>query len=80
MFVNIKKLYKSAVKCDDQRQYKIIIEAAVFYTSGGLTNNSTMAMGASDTQNNPIKRKYIGPFLELLCVKQKNWYPLIGIR
>ena len=34
---NIKKLYQSAVKCDDQQQYKAILEAAVVYTPEGFS-------------------------------------------
>ena len=33
---NIKKLYKSAGKCDDQHQSKSIIEAAMVSTPEGL--------------------------------------------
>ena len=36
---NINKLYKYAVKCDDQQQYKAIIEAQMFATTEVLTDN-----------------------------------------
>ena len=36
---NIKTLYKQAGNCDDQKQFKYIIEAAMFSTPEGFTNN-----------------------------------------
>ena len=40
MSENIKKIYKSAVKRDDQQQYKAIIEEAMVFTPEGFTCNS----------------------------------------
>ena len=40
---NIKILCKSAGKCDDQHQYKAIIEASMVYTPEGFTKNSKMS-------------------------------------
>ena len=37
---NIKTLYKQAVKCDDQQQFKYIIEAYMVSTPELFTNNS----------------------------------------
>ena len=37
---NINKLYKHAGKCDDQQQFKDILEAAMVSTPEGFTNNS----------------------------------------
>ena len=37
---NIKKLYKHSGKCDDQQQFKDILEDAIVYTPEGFTNNS----------------------------------------
>ena len=37
---NIKKLYKSSDKCDDQNKYKDIIESGIFSTPEGLTKKS----------------------------------------
>ena len=39
---NIKKLYKSAVKYNYQRKYKLILEASIFSTPEGGTYNSLM--------------------------------------
>ena len=40
---NVKKLYKSAVKCDDQQQYKAIIVSTMVSTTDGGTNNIPMS-------------------------------------
>ena len=37
---NINKIYKHAGKCDEQQQFKDIIEAAMVYTLEGFTDNS----------------------------------------
>ena len=39
---NIKKLYKQSGKCDDQQQFKDILEAAMFSTPDGITDNITI--------------------------------------
>ena len=39
---NIKKLYTYAGKCDDQQQYKAIIEVELFSSLEIFTNNSPM--------------------------------------
>ena len=38
-----KKLYKSAVKCDDQQQYTTIIESTMVSTPEVLAENSPMS-------------------------------------
>ena len=40
---NIKKLYKQAGKSDDQQKFKDIIEADMFSTPKGFTNNSPIS-------------------------------------
>ena len=42
MSVNIKKLYKTAGKCDGQQQYKAMLEAEIVSTPERFTNHSTM--------------------------------------
>ena len=37
---NIKKIYKQAVKCDNQQQFKDILEAVMVSTPGGFTDDS----------------------------------------
>ena len=69
---NIKKIYASARKFDDQQQYKDIIEAAVFATPDIFTDNITMSPGTSVTIRNPIARKPLHPFTEVLDVKKKT--------
>ena len=38
--LNIKKLYQHAGKCDNQQQFKDIVEAAMVSSPEGFTNNS----------------------------------------
>ena len=46
---NIKNIYKQAGKCDDQQQFKDILEADMVSTPEGLTNNSPIyPMGKYD--------------------------------
>ena len=68
---NIKKLYTSAVKCDNQQHYKAILEATMVFTTDIFTYNSTMSPGPSVTVNNRIARKSIRLFTEVLDVKIK---------
>ena len=49
---NIKNVYKQAGKCDNQQQFKDIIEAAMVSTPGGFTNNSRI----STMTSTPIKK------------------------
>ena len=72
---NIKKLYKSARKCDDQHQYKAIIEAAMVSTTGRFTENSQMSPGPSATVKNPSARKSLHIFTEVFYVKRKAFCP-----
>ena len=67
----MKKLYKHAGKCDDQKQFKDILEAAMFYTPEGFTNNSTIYPIIST----PVKKLSAGKslclFTNILYVKNK---------
>ena len=49
---NIKKLRKQADKCDDQQQFKDILEADMVSTPERFTNNSPI----SPTTSTPIKK------------------------
>ena len=51
---NIKKLYKQAGKCDDQQQFKDILEAAMVSTPEGFTDNSPIYT----TTSKPIKKPH----------------------
>ena len=59
---NIKNLYKSAGKYDDQQQYKAIIEAAIVYTTELFTDNITMSPSQSVIVKNPSARKSFRQF------------------
>ena len=50
---NIKKLYKQAGKCDNQQQFKDIIEAAIVSTPEGFTDDSTISPMTSKPVNKP---------------------------
>ena len=46
---NIKKLFKSSGKCNDQQQYKAIIESLMVSTPEGFTDKILMSPGQSVT-------------------------------
>ena len=69
---NIKKLYKHFGKCDDQQQFKDIIEADMFYTPEGFTNNSPIFPMISTPVKKPSARKPLCLFTNILDVKNKN--------
>ena len=54
---NIKKLYKQSGKCDEQQQFKDILEAAMFYTTEGFTDNSPISPMTSTPVKKPSVRK-----------------------
>ena len=54
---NIKKLYKQAGKCDDQQQFKDIIEAAMVSTTEGFTDDSTISPMTSTPVKKPSVQK-----------------------
>ena len=67
----IKKLYKSAGKCDNQQKYTYIIESAIVYTPEGLTGNSPMPPGPYIYVKNKLNK--ISPEIsESLDVKHKT--------
>ena len=49
---NIKKLYKQASKCDDQKQFKEILEATMVSTPEGFTDDSPI----SPMKSTPVKK------------------------
>ena len=73
-FFLVKKFQKSTVKCDDQQQYKSIIEASTVSTPDGQTNNSPIYVGMLGTLNNPSTRNLVGQFLALLDAKQRTGF------
>ena len=54
---NVKKLYKSSGKWDDQQHYKAIIESEMVSTPEGFTYNSPMSPNQYVTVKNPLARK-----------------------
>ena len=60
------KIYKNAGKCDDQQQYKDIIEAATISAPEGYNEKIMMTPNQSDPTKNTSARK---PLVKI----QKNW-------
>ena len=67
----INKLYKQAGKCDYQKKFKDIIEAAVVYTPEGFNNDSPIYPMTSTPVNKPCARKSLCLFTTILYVKNK---------
>ena len=68
----INKLYKHAGKCDDQKQFKDIPEAAMVSTTEGFTNNSTRSPMTPTPVKKPSARKSLCFFTNILDVKKKT--------
>ena len=66
------KLYNSAGKCDDQQQYKAILEAAMVSTPELLTNNIPMSSVPYVPVKQPNARKSLRQFSETLNFKPNN--------
>ena len=54
---NIKNLYKQAGKCDDQQQFKDILEDDMVSTTKGFTGNSPISLRTSTPVKKPSSRK-----------------------
>ena len=72
------KNYKYDVKCDDQQQYKAILELAMVSTTGGIIYNSTIAANTSENAKNPIARNSLNQFWELFNAKQITFVHWLG--
>ena len=46
------KIYKQAVKCEDQQQFKVILENSIVSNTEGFTDNSPI----SPMKSTPIKK------------------------
>ena len=66
------KIYKSSGKCDEQQQYKAIIEAAMKSTYEGFNDNSLMSYGSYVPVKQPNAREFLCKFSETLGVKPKT--------
>ena len=69
---NIKKLYKQSGKCDDQQQFKDILEAAMVSTPEGFTFNSPISPINPTPVNTPSAQKSLCMFTNILYVNKKN--------
>ena len=69
---NIKKLYKTAGKCNDKHKYKEMIEAAIVSTHQGCTNISLMTPNPYMYSKHPSARKPPRQFPKTLDVKHNN--------
>ena len=66
---NIKKIYQHAGKCDNQQNFKDIIDAAIISTPEGVTDNSSNVHMTSTPVNKPSARKALCLFTNILAVK-----------
>ena len=69
----IKKLYKSAGKCNYQKHYKAILDVAMVSTPKELTDNSPTPQSQSVTVKQPSKRNSLHQFLEAFDDKPNNF-------
>ena len=72
---NIKILYKKSGKCDNQKQFKDILESAMISTPKGFTNSSPIYPMTSTPIKKPIPLKSLCLFTKNIDVKI-NWLPL----
>ena len=75
---NINKLYKHAGKCENQQQFKDIIEAAMVYTPKVFTNYSPISPMISTPVKKPSARKSLCLFTNILDVKKKTATRRVG--
>ena len=68
---NIKILYKCDGKCDDQQQFKYILEVAMVYTSEGFNNSSPRSPMILTPVKKPSARKSLCLFTNILDAKKK---------
>ena len=71
---NIKKLYKQAGKCDDQQQFKDILEADMGSTPKGFTDNSPISPMKPTAVKKPSAQKSLCMFTNILDVNKKTAY------
>ena len=66
---NINKLYKQAGECDDQKQFKYILEAAMISIPEGFTDNIPVYPRTSTPVKKPSDQKSLCMFTNVLEVK-----------
>ena len=69
---NIKKLYKQYGKCDDQKQFKDILEASMVSTPELFINDSPISPRTLTPIKKPSARKSLCMFTNILDVNKKN--------
>ena len=69
---NIDKLYTSADKCDDQHQYKDILQAEMIYTHDIFTDNSPISPRPHVTVKNTSEIKSLCLSTKVLGAKKKT--------
>ena len=69
---NIKEIYQHAGKCDDKKNLKYIIDAAILSTPEGVTDNSTNVHMTSISFKKPSARKLLCLFTNILDVQPKT--------
>ena len=75
---NINKLYKHDGKCDDQKQFKDIHEAAMVSTLQGFTDNSIISPMKPTPVKKPSAIKSLCLFTNILDMKMKTTTRQIG--
>ena len=75
---HIKKLYKHYGKCDDQQQFKYILEAAMVSNPEGFTDTTPRSHITPPTLNKPSARKSLCLFTNILDVKKKTAKRRVG--
>ena len=75
---NIKKLYKTGGKYDDQHQYKDILEAEMVSTPEVCNDNIPMTPNKSEYTRNPSTRKPLRQLSETLDVDHKTTICRLG--
>ena len=74
----MKKLYKHAGKCDNQQQFKDILEAAMIPTPEGFTNNRPRYPMTPIPIKKPSTIKSLCVFTNILDVKDKTAISQVG--
>ena len=67
-----KKLYKHAGECDNQKQFKDILEAAMVSTHEGFTDKIPISPMTPTTVKKPSARKSLCFFTNILDAKKEN--------
>ena len=71
-FTTSRNYTKIVGKCDNQKQFKDILEAAMVFTPKGFTDNSTISPMTSTPVNTLSARKSLYIFTNILDVKNKT--------